>query len=161
MPSRRRALVSISATVVSLLIIGALTAGQLHLDPAKPSTISYVVPDPGNRREAVVTSWHTFENHPLLGIGPGGLPGINAGVPFRAHFTPLQIAATLGLPALLALIASLSLLWHDRRRPTDVALWSAAAGIALDGLAQDIDHFRHVWILIGLLGSGRRRRRTR
>jgi hypothetical protein len=23
----------------------------------------------------------------------------------------------------------------------------------VDGLAQDIDHFRHVWLLLGLLGS--------
>jgi hypothetical protein len=47
------------------------------------------------------------------------------------------------------------LLWRDRRRSTDVALWSAAAGIGLDGLAQDIDHFRHVCVLIVLLSGGR------
>jgi len=55
---------------------------------------------------------------------------------------------------LCALIATLVLLWRSRRRPTDVALWSALAGIGIDGLAQDIDHFRHVWVLLGLLGSG-------
>jgi hypothetical protein len=153
----RRALLAIGATVLSVSIIAALSVGRLHLNPTKPSTISYVVPDPGNRREAFTSSLKTLEHHPLLGIGPGAIPGVNRGEPFRAHFTPLNVAATLGLPALLALLAMLWLLWRDRRRPTDVALWSAAAGIALDGLAQDIDHFRHVWVLIGLLGSRRAR----
>ena len=160
MGGRRRALLAIGASVVSLSIIAALTVGRLHLNPTKPSTISYVVPDPGNRREAFTTSLTTLEHHPLLGIGPGATPGVNAGEPFRAHFTPLQVAATLGIPALCALLAMLWLVWRDRRRPTDVALWTAAAGIALDGLAQDIDHFRHVWVLIGLLAAGRRSRPT-
>lgn len=152
-PGRARWLVPAAAAVISLLILAALTVGKLHLDPAKPSTISYVVPDPGNRREAFVTSLHTLEHHPLLGIGPGALPGINAGAPFRAHFTPLNVAATLGLPALAVLTLAIWLLWRSRRRPTDVALWSALAGVAMDGLAQDIDHFRHVWVLLGLLAG--------
>ncbi len=155
MSGRRRALVAIGASVASLGVIAALSVGRLHLNPTKPSTISYVVPDPGNRREAFTSSLKTLEHHPVFGIGPGGIPGVNRGEPFRAHFTPLNVAATLGLPALLALFAMLGLLWSDRRRPADVALWSTAAGIGLDGLAQDIDHFRHVWVLIGLLGSRR------
>jgi O-Antigen ligase len=150
---RRRWAVPTAAAIAGLLLLAALTVGRLHLNPVKPSTFSYVVPDPGNRREAFVTSLTTFEHHPLLGIGPGALPGINAGAPFRAHFTPLNIAATLGLPALLMLIAAIVLLWRTRLRPTDIALWSALAGIALDGLAQDIDHFRHVWVLLGLVAG--------
>jgi hypothetical protein len=118
MTGRRRALLAIGATVVSLSIIAALSVGRLHLNPAKPSTISYVVPDPGNRREAFTTSLKTLEHHPLLGIGPGAIPGVNRGEPFRAHFTPLNVAATLGVPALCALLAMLWLLWRDRRRPT-------------------------------------------
>ena len=148
---RARWIVPVAATALGLAIIGVLTAGRLHLNPSKPSTFSYSAPDPGNRREAFVSSLHTVGHHPLLGIGPGALPGLNLGEPFRAHFTPLNVAATLGVPALLALLAALFAIWRRRVRPTDVALWSAAAGIALDGLAQDIDHFRHVWVLLGLL----------
>jgi hypothetical protein len=33
-------------------------------------------------------------------------------------------------------------------------LWSAFAGLSLDGLAQDVDHFRHIWLLLGLLARG-------
>ena len=149
----RRWLVPTAAAIVCLAAIAALTVGRLHLEPGSPSKSSYVVPDPGNRREAFVSSLQTLEHHPLLGIGPGAIPGVNRGAPFRAHFTPLEVAATVGLPALAALTITVLLVWRGRRRPTDVALWSAAAGIALDGLAQDIDHFRHVWLLLGLLGS--------
>jgi hypothetical protein len=158
MSGRRRVLLAIGATAVSLSIIAALSVGRLHLNPTKPSTISYVAPDPGNRREAFTSSLKTLERHPLFGIGPGAIPGVNRGAPFRAHFTPLNVAATVGIPALCALLAVLWLLWRDRRRPTEIALWSAAAGIGLDGLAQDIDHFRHVWVLIGLLAGGTARR---
>jgi hypothetical protein len=153
MQGRRRILVPVAATAVCLGILAALTVGRLHLNPVEPSTISYVVPDPGNRREAFSTSLKTLGDHPLFGVGPGALPGLNAGVPFRAHFTPLNVAATLGLPALFALSAMFWLLWRSRRLPTDIALWSALAGIAIDGLVGDVDHYRHVWILIGLLSG--------
>jgi hypothetical protein len=150
---RRRQVVPVAAALISVAIVAALTVGRLHVEPASPTKSSYVIPDPGNRREAFVTSLKTLEHHPLVGIGPGAPPGVNRGAPFRAHFTPLNVAATLGLPALATLIITVVLVWRRRRRPTDVALWSAAAGIMLDGLAQDIDHFRHVWVLLGLLGS--------
>ena len=152
MTGRRRWVIPTVAAVVGLGVIAALTVGRLHLNPVQPATISYAVPDPGNRREAFVTSLKTLEHHPLFGIGPGALPGVNAGA-FRAHFTPLNVASTVGLPALAALIAMFVLLWRGRRRPTDVALWSALAGIGINGLAQDVDHFRHVWVLLGLLGT--------
>lgn len=141
------------AAVAAIAVMAALTVGRLHLDPTRPSTISYTVPDPGNRREAFVTSLETLGDRPLLGEGPGALTGENRGLPFRAHFTPLNIAATVGLPALAAIATALLLLWRRRSRPTDIALWSGLAGLAIDGLGQDIDHFRHVWILIGLAAA--------
>jgi hypothetical protein len=149
---RRRVLVSLAAGAVGMAVMALLTFGQLSGDPVKPSTISYSLGH-GRRYDAFTSSFTTLRHHPLLGIGPGALPGFNELGPARAHFTPLNIAATVGLPALAALIAMLWLLWRGRRRPTDLALWGSAAGIALDGLGQDIDHFRHVWLLIGLLGA--------
>lgn len=157
---RRGAIVAVTAGIVALAIIAFFAVGRLYVDPVKPSTISYVL-GVGPRHDAFVSSLKTLGHHLLLGIGPGALPGTNLGSPFRAHFTPLNVAATLGLPALIALLAMLVMLWRDRPRPTEIALWSAAAGICLDGLAQDIDHFRHVWVLIGLLGAQRARPRSR
>jgi hypothetical protein len=152
---RRRMIATAAAAVASVGILAALTVGFLEVDPTKPSSISYEIPGPHNhRREAVETSFTTLGEHPLLGIGPGALPGRNAfRIPLRAHLTPLNVGATLGLPALIALVAMFWLLWRGRRRPTDIALWSALAGIAVDGLVGDVDHYRHLWILIGLLGS--------
>ncbi len=116
LPHRRRLIVVTAAVLVALGGIAFLTIGRFHADLHTASPITYTVPDPGNRREAFVTSLHTLEHHPLVGIGPGALPGVNAGQPFRAHFTPLNIAATLGLPALIMFLAMLWLLWRDRRR---------------------------------------------
>ncbi len=141
---------AVAAAVLAVAVMALLTIGRLHLDPTQPSTISYEVPDPGNRREAFATSLDTLWSQPLLGSGPGTLPGENRGAPFRAHFTPLNIAATVGLPALIALATALILLWTRRGRPTDIALWSGFAGVAIDAIGQDVEHFRHVWILIGL-----------
>ena len=104
----------------------------------------------GYRHDSVSSSWRTLGDHPIVGLGPGELPGIGRGVPVRAHLTPLNIAATLGVPALVALILAVALIWRDRPRPTDIALWAGLLGLAIDGLGQDIDHFRHVWILLGL-----------
>jgi hypothetical protein len=150
-PTRARTGVAVGFVVGATAVLAALTVGRLHLDPTRPADASYVVPDPGNRREAAATSWHTLREHPVLGLGPGSYPGRNRGQPFRAHLTPLNIAATEGLLAVAALAGLVACLWRRRERPLDVALWSGAAGLALDGLTQDVDHFRHVWLLIGLL----------
>jgi hypothetical protein len=150
-PTRRRTAVAGGVVLGVVAALAVLTVGRLHVDPKHPSKSDYTVPDPGNRREAAVTSWHTLREHPLVGKGPGSYPGLNRGQPFRAHLTPLNVAATAGVPALVALGGFVAVLWLRRRRPIDIALWSGAVGLALDGLAQDIDHFRHVWLLIGLL----------
>jgi hypothetical protein len=47
-------------------------------------------------------------------------------------------------------------LWRERRRPTSSATWSGLAALAVDGLAQDIEHFRHVWVMLGLADAERK-----
>src|SRR5262245_29863003 len=147
---------AIGAVVGAVLLMGVLTVGRLHLDPTRPDTITYEVPDPGNRRQAFVTGLETLGDHPFLGKGPGSFVGMNGFEPFRAHFTPLNVAATTGIPALLILAGLLAVLWRDRRRPTPVATWSGLAGLGIDGLGQDIEHFRHVWVLLGVADAQRR-----
>jgi hypothetical protein len=73
----------------------------------------------------------------------------------RAHLTPLNIAATTGLVSLAPLCALIVLLWRRRRFPTNPALWSGAAGLALDGLTQDVEHFRQTWLMLGMLDADR------
>ena len=150
--ARRLAVVMVA---VAVGILAALSVGRLHLDPTRPSSITYEVPDPGNRRQAFDTGLDTLADHPLTGKGPGSYVSLNRGAPFRAHFTPLNVAATMGLPALAALVFLVVVLWRERRRPTPIATWSGLLGLAIDGLAQDIEHFRHVWVMVGLADAER------
>jgi hypothetical protein len=149
-PNRTRKVATIGAAVGVVAILALLTVGNLRTKP-----LSYDFPYPGPRRQAVITAWHTLEGDPLFGIGPGRDPGFYLGQRFRAHLTPLNVAATSGLPALLALAGMGVALWRGRSRPTDIAIWSGLAGLMLDGLAQDVEHFRHVWLLIGLAAVAR------
>jgi hypothetical protein len=151
--ARRVAVVLVTAAVA---VLGALSVGRLHLDPTRPSSITYEVPDPGNRRQAFDTALDTLADHPLTGKGPGTYVAVNRGYPFRAHFTPLNVAATMGLPALAALVFLVLVLWRERGRPTPIATWSGLIGLAIDGLAQDIEHFRHVWVMVGLADADRK-----
>ena len=102
--------------------------------------------------QAASTAIAALVRHPLFGTGLGTSPGQYRGVPFDAHCTPVNIAATLGLPALIAFSFIIASLWRRRTRPTDLAAWGGMAGLALDGLAQDVEDFRHVWVMIGLCG---------
>lgn len=148
--------VAVGLVSAAVLVLGALSVGRLHVDPVHPSSSTYEVPDPGNRREAFDTGLDTLADHPLTGKGPGTYASINRGYPFRAHLTPLNVAATMGLPALAALIFLVVVLWRERRRPTSIATWSGLIGLAIDGLTQDIEHFRHVWVLLGLADAERK-----
>jgi hypothetical protein len=53
---------------------------------------------------------------------------------------------------LVTFTALFVILWRKRRLPVDLALWGGLAGLAVDALAQDIEDFRHLWVLIGLAG---------
>ena len=61
------------------------------------------------------------------------------GQPFDAHCTPLNVAATLGLPALAGFALIPFALWRSRSRPLDRATWGMLAGLALDALGQDVE----------------------
>ncbi|HVO10251.1 MAG TPA: hypothetical protein VMX54_05795 [Vicinamibacteria bacterium] len=65
-------------------------------------------------------------------------------------------APPLRLPALLVLATLLMALWRQRQRPTDRVTWGLLAAFALDGLGQDVEDFRHLWIALGLADAGRR-----
>lgn len=144
-PAPGRRLVATGAAVTVVVLLALLTWGNLETKP-----LAYRLPYPGPRHEAVVTAWRTLRSDPVFGIGPGTDPGFYAGMRFRAHLTPLNIAGTAGLPALVLLAGMVVALWRGRSRPTDIAIWSGLAGLMIDGLAQDMEHFRHVWLLVGL-----------
>jgi len=144
---------AVLAVATAIALMAGLTLGTLELDPTQPAELGYRFSDEGVRYRELTTSLRTAGDHPFVGLGPGELPGSDYGRPVRAHFTPANIAATVGFPALAALIVAIALIWWRRPRPTEVAIWSGLLGLAIDGVGQDIDHFRHVWILLGLAAA--------
>jgi hypothetical protein len=145
-PERARKVVVAGAAVAVVTVLALLTVGNLRTSP-----LSYDISQPGARRETAIVAWRATRAHPLVGVGPSNQPGFVYGQGLRrAHVTPLNVAATAGLPALIALAGLAVALWRGRTRPTDIAIWSGLAALLLDGLTLDIDHFRHVWLLIGL-----------
>ncbi len=152
-PARRRFAGALAAFLVAAMI--GLTAVNLTFQPLRPWDLT-LRPGPSVRALAFTSSLETLAAHPLAGSGLGSSPGRRGRIAFDAHFTPLNVAATLGLPALAGLAYAISRLWRARARPTDLALWGMLAGIGLDAIGQDVEDFRHVWVALGLVDAERR-----
>ncbi|HWP42101.1 MAG TPA: O-antigen ligase family protein [Blastocatellia bacterium] len=149
---RRRAAAALCAAVFALLII-SLSIWNLSLDPTRPLDARFDSSAAPSRWQSITTSFETLVASPLFGSGLATHPGRYRGLPFDAHLTPLNIAATTGLPALIAFTAVFALLWRDCEGRCDIAIWSGLAGLALDGLANDIEDYRHLWVLAGLAAA--------
>jgi hypothetical protein len=139
------------AACVALVVF--LTAENVVLDPSRPLAVTLDTGEASPRWQAFTSSLRTVADRPLWGCGPGAHPGWCRGGPFDAHLTPLNIAATLGLPALAAFAGIVACLWRRRGRPPDRSTWGGLAGLALDALASDVEDFRHVWVLFGLAAA--------
>lgn len=150
---RRRAAAAVGAIAI-LCVTLAFTIWKPSINPAHPLD-TRLENAASSRFQAASSSLKTLASHPIFGSGLGTSPALYRGLPFDSHLTPLNIAATLGLPALISIAFLIGSLWRGRGRPTDLALWGGLAGMAVDGLTQDIEEFRHVWVLIGLAGAER------
>jgi hypothetical protein len=151
--ARRRRAALFAVLVVAAIV--SLSAFNLALDPTRPLA-ARLLEEPSHRAQAFATATLTLRAHPWFGLGPGASPGRVDGQPFDAHCTPLNVAATLGLPALAGFALIPFALWRSRSRPLDRATWGMLAGLALDGLGQDVEDFRHLWIAFGLADAGSR-----
>ena len=145
---KRRGLVYACAAVLFAVMV-SMTFWRPIINPANPLDVRFEAAA-SSRYEAFTTSLQTVTTHPILGTGPGTQPGSYKGIPFDAHCTPLNIAATLGLPALIAFAALIAAVWRKRALATNLALWGGLAGLGLDAMAQDVEDFRHLWVIIGL-----------
>ncbi len=146
-PSKQR--LALLTSVPLVLVFAVLSWTHLSLDPTRLLEARFLE-TPSPRRQALVSSLATLRDHPWLGTGPGSSPGTRDGAPFDAHCTPLNVAATLGLPALAGLALVAVGRWRGRPRPTDLATWGMLAGFALESLVHDVEDFRHVWMALGL-----------
>ncbi len=146
-----RVTVAVLAGSIALMVF--LTFSDQVVDPAHPGRVDVRLSVArGTRGRLVTGSAETVAHHPLLGKGPATLASRNRA---RAHVTLLNVAATVGIPALAILTLLVVVLWRGRRRPTSIATWSGLAGLGVDGLGQDIEHFRHVWVLLGVADAER------
>jgi len=66
----------------------------------------------------------------------------------------------MGVPSLATFVALLVILWRARGHPINVALWSGMAAMLPDGLTQDIEDFRHRWVMVRLIDAESRSNRT-
>lgn len=148
--TRGRRIFAAAYALGGAVVIFLLTFYNLSLDVSHPLAAHLEHGATSSRYQAISSSLATLAAGPLAGAGVGALPGVYQVIPFDAHLTPLNIAATMGLPALIAFVVLMTLLVRRRHRPTDLALWGGLAALALDGLAQDVEDFRHVWVMIGL-----------
>jgi hypothetical protein len=148
--TRRRRIFAAVAAAACVGTILLLTFCKLSLDPLNPSNMRFDTSAPSSRSQALITSLATVAARPLSGSGLGTSPGQFQGTEFDAHMTLVNIAATLGLPALITFASLFAILWRRGSRPVNLAVWGGLAGLAIDGLAQDIEDFRHLWVMIGL-----------
>jgi hypothetical protein len=151
--NRPRRILASGFAAACVLAILLLSFYKISLDPTRPGQTYFDLVTPSSRHQAISSSLETLAASPLWGSGPGNSPGQYHGGTFDAHNTAVNIASTLGLPALIAFISMIVSLWRNRRRPTDLAFWGGCAGIALDALAQDVEDFRHVWVMLGLAAA--------
>jgi hypothetical protein len=152
-PKRRRIAWATAVALVAAMI--GFTLVNVTFQPLRPWDLK-LRPGPSVRLASAQSSLETLAAHPVFGSGLGSSPGRRGSLPFDAHLTPLNVAASLGLPALAGLAFAVSCLWRARARPTDLATWGMLAGLGLDGLGQDVEDFRHVWVALGLADAGRR-----
>lgn len=155
--TRRGKLLAAGAAALVFFALAVLTLVPIDLDPTR-FWEARLTPPHGPRRAALTTALATLAARPLVGCGPACHPGLIDGAPFDAHCTPVNLAATLGLPALAAFAG---IVWSSCRRgqarPRNAALLGGCLALLLDGLAQDVEDFRHVWVLFGLTEASRAR----
>jgi O-antigen ligase len=95
-----------------------------------------------------------------FGIGPYEFARIFPEDPHNVYLNAFMTAGWLGGISYIALVATT--LWIGFRaalvetpwRPMLLAAWATFAGVAFEGAIIDSDHWRHFWLLIGVLWAG-------
>jgi hypothetical protein len=149
--------------LATLLVVAALASVRLDLYRSPDGTI-VVGTAPGLRWRLARSAGQSMVEQPLFGVGPGAAPAHvewpRPGDPVSdmyAHDTALGIAATLGVPALLAFLLLCAFVLREAggsRDDTERVLVCALAATLFDGLTMDVQNFRHLWVLFGLVLSG-------
>jgi len=153
-PSRR---VIVALGLVALIIAAASASSVVKR--ATPGSSINVVSD-REHESTVRFAYHQFVDHPLLGIGPGGL-GVKLKLPPRTY---LSVAAQVGVFGLLALLAAAAitfgLLLRAYRslrgtplRALPVAFAGAYAGFLGANVTYDVWFDDFHWLMLGAIAG--------
>lgn len=147
------------ALVAALFV--ALALASMRLDLYRyPGGALVVSTEPGLRFRFATSALASIRDSPFFGVGPGALPAHVAwprpGDPISshdAHTTALDVAATLGLPALAFYLCLLGVVLARARAgdPLSLAMRVAFVAWLFDALTVDVEYFRHYWLWMGLL----------
>ncbi|HEX5058600.1 MAG TPA: hypothetical protein VFV99_04530 [Kofleriaceae bacterium] len=158
--TRMRDIAAVLVVLATIAVMLAVSWLEIRVDPTRPfaTTIGDGV---GTRWIHLNDALSTISAHPL-GVGPGRAATYNG---WDAHFSPINIAAVIGIPAAIAFVVlfALALVRSIRAaRDGDIVFRGVAAALVLfgiDALARDIEDQRALWVLLGLALVGRVRRR--
>lgn len=117
--------------------------------------------EPGIRWRIAASALSNIRARPLFGNGPAARAADadwphegDTPMEWDAHDTPLDVAATRGLPALLFYGLAIGLLVRRarsrERTPLQLALLAVLAATLFDSLTIDIEDARHAWLLFAL-----------
>ena len=156
--ARSRARDAAAVLVVLAGVAVMLAVSWLHVvfDPSHPFDAA-LGDGAGTRWIHLNDALATIAEHPL-GVGAGRAATYNG---WDAHFTPVNIAAVIGIPAAVAFVALVALVLVRKIRAAragDIAARALAAALfvfCLDALARDIEDQRALWVVLGLSLSRR------
>ncbi|MGB9605396.1 MAG: O-antigen ligase family protein, partial [Bryobacteraceae bacterium] len=165
MKGRRRILLlaGIALLMITLGWILPHAPWDRFLRPGSGDAISTEV-----RKQTLKAGWAMIQTHPLTGVGVGMFkplaPTYNAATPVAVigHNTYLEVAAELGVPALLVFVAILVTAWRRARRTAQWyeevgdratarlarAVEVGIASFALGAMFLSAEYVRQLWLLV-------------
>jgi O-antigen ligase len=154
--ARRAPLVLVLVAVLAAVVVGGIVATGSERFQQRASLQSYDAQRFGTQKEGLALA----QEHPL-GVGPGGFERYS---PRSAHSTYVRVAAEYGIVGLVSLVAVFAVtLWYalevaftrsDTFGIGSAALLGAWCGLLLSSGVVDTLHWRHFWLVAGLIWAG-------
>ncbi len=151
-------------------LAGMAAAGTLFAMLYRIEVLSgvHVIATDGLRPRFWGSAWEAFRRAPLFGSGGTPFPAWVGERGWDAHSVPLAILSQYGVAGALILGSGVWLLvlgvlsagdTHAPVQRNRMAALAALAAVAIHGIVAGSEDFRHVWLLMGMMGTWAARRR--